>query len=221
MRPFFMEERRIKFDYTARYYTIGELSEDPTQEVWIVLHGYGQLAKYFVQKFRSVVRDGAFVVAPEGLSLFYLQGTDGRVGASWMTRECREQAINNYTAYLQHIYQSLPLQSKRIVLFSFSQGGATLIRWVVRYQVPFQKMIVWAGGFPPDVDPVACQEVFRNKSLFYVYGDEDEYISSKGIAKQKALFQQFHFHPNIIQFRGKHVIDPEVLSQIQQKSRSK
>ena len=215
-----MEEHLITTHYTARYYTLGQLNDNPDQEVWIVLHGYGQLAKYFIQKFAPTQQEGSFVIAPEGLSLFYLQGTEGRVGATWMTREFREQAIHNYITYLQRIYQELELQNKRVVLFSFSQGGATLIRWVVHCRVLFRKMIVWAGGFPPDVDQEVCREIFGGKSLFYVYGSEDEYITPGRMAKQKALFQQFHFHPEIIRFEGRHVIDPDTLRQLQQKKPS-
>ena len=215
-----MEEHHISINYTARYYTLGELNDDPNQEVWIVLHGYGQLAKYFIQKFEFIRQEGAFVIAPEGLALFYLQGTDGRVGASWMTREFRESAILNYTTYLQQIYQRLALQNKRIVLFSFSQGGATLIRWVVQYRVPFRKMIVWAGDFPPDVDPAVCRKIFNGQSLFYVYGSQDQYIRPERLEEQKELFRRFHFRPEIIRFEGQHVIDPDILRQLQQKSRS-
>ena len=132
-----------------------------------------------------------------------------------MTREFREQTILNYVTYLQRIYRELTLQDKQVVLFSFSQGGATLIRWVLQHQVPFYKMIVWAGGFPPDVDEMVCRKMFSNKSLFYVYGDQDQYITPERMAKQKELFRQFHFHPEIIRFEGKHVVDPEVLRQLQ------
>ena len=213
-----MKEHLIDINYTARYYTLGERGDDPNQEVWLVLHGYGQLAKYFVRKFEKVAEDNAFVVAPEGLSLFYLRGTEGRVGASWMTREFREQSIQNYLVYLQHIYRELSLQDKKLVLFSFSQGGATLIRWVVRYQIPFQKMIIWAGGFPPDVNPVTSHKVFEDKALFYVYGDQDQYITSERMTKQKELFQRFCFYPEIIRFEGKHEINLDVLHQLQKKS---
>jgi predicted esterase len=200
--------------YTARYYTLGEANEDPQQEVWLVLHGYGQLARYFVRKFEFQVQKGAWVVAPEGLSLFYLQGTDGRVGANWMTREFREYAIDNHLAYLQKLYQELNLQNKRLVLFSFSQGGATLLRWVVKHQPVFYKMIMWAGGFPADVDVEASRRAFQNKELLYVYGDQDEYITSERIAKQEPLFQQFGFRPQMVRFAGGHTVDPLVLQKL-------
>lgn len=210
-----MEEQHIDISFTARYYTLGTLSPNPDQEVWVVLHGYGQLAKYFIQKFEAVVQRGGVVVAPEGLSLFYLQGTEGRIGSTWMTKEYREQSINNYIGYLQKVYQVLELHHKRLVVFSFSQGGATLIRWVVKHRVSFQKMIVWAGGFPPDVNPEVCRDLFSGKLLYYVYGDQDQYITPARMEKQQALFKQFHFQPEIIKFSGRHVVDPDVLRQLQ------
>lgn len=213
-----MEEHLITTSYTARYYTLGQMNKDPQQEVWMVLHGYGQLAQYFIQKFESLLQDDVWVVAPEGLSLFYLQATEGRVGASWMTREFREHTIENYLAYLQNLYQSLALQNKRLVLFSFSQGGATLLRWVVKHQPAFCKMIVWAGGFPADVDPVASRKVFSGKNLFYVYGSQDQYITAERVAEQELLFERFGFHPQIVRFEGGHSVDPLVLRQLQQKS---
>ena len=218
LRPFFMKEQLITTDYTARYYTLGKINEDPRQEVWVVLHGYGQLAQYFIRKFEPLLQDDVYVVAPEGLSLFYLQGTEGRVGATWMTSEFRVHAINNYLVYLQKLYQNLGLQNKRVVLFSFSQGGATLIRWVVKYRLSFYKMIVWAGGFPSDVDPVASREVFLHQSIYYVYGDQDQYITAERFADQELLFERFGFRPKIVRFAGGHSVDPLVLRQLQQKS---
>ncbi len=213
-----MKEHFITTNYTARYYTLGERTVDPKQEVWIVLHGYGQLAQYFIRKFEPLLQDNTWVVAPEGQSLFYLQGTEGRVGASWMTREFRQQAIENYSVYLQTLYQNLGLQNKRVVLFSFSQGGATLLRWVVEQQPTFYKIIVWAGGFPPEVDPVASRKIFTGKILYYVYGNQDQYITAERIADQEILFERFGFHPQIVRYAGGHTIDPSVLRQVQQKS---
>ena len=214
-----MEEHLITTNFTARYYTLGEITKDPLQEVWVVLHGYGQLAQYFIRKFEPLLQNNAWVVAPEGLSLFYLQGTEGRVGATWMTREFRERAIENYTTYLEKLYCRLELRNRRVVLFSFSQGGATLLRWVVKHRPAFHKMIVWAGGFPADVDPIASREIFTDKVLFYVYGDQDQYITADRMVEQKLLFDKFGFHPQIIRFGGGHSVDPSVLRQLQQKNR--
>ena len=41
-----MKEQELYFNYKARYYTQGELTTT-TKKIWFVLHGYGQLAKFF------------------------------------------------------------------------------------------------------------------------------------------------------------------------------
>lgn len=215
-----MQENFITTHYTARYYTLGELTEHPDQEVWLVLHGYGQLARYFIQKFKPLTQENCFIVAPEASSLFYLQGTDGRVGATWMTREFRKIAINNYVTYLQQIYQELNLANRRLVLLGFSQGVSTLVRWAVQQRISFEKIILWAGEFPPDVDAQVCQEVLLDRPSFYVYGNQDEYINAERMAEQQVRFRQFHFEPEIIRFSGKHTIDLDVLRQLQQKKPS-
>ncbi len=84
----------------ARYWTLGNPN---SEKIIYVLHGYGQLAEYFIKNFEPLVELGFYVVAPEGTQRFYLNGTSGRVGASWMTKELREIDIeenNNYLASL-------------------------------------------------------------------------------------------------------------------------
>ena len=214
---FFVEEHLISTQQTRRYYTLGEINDQREQEVWVVLHGYGQLAQYFIRKFERLVQEGAAIVAPEGSALFYLNGTQGRVGATWMTREFREQAILNYVAYLQHIYLALKLHRKRLVLLGFSQGGSTLIRWVVHHNISFDKLILWAGTFPPDVDAKACHRVLSEGVTYYVYGDQDEYITPERVNEQQALFAANGFNPEVVRFSGRHTIDEDVLRVLQQK----
>ena len=82
-----MNKKEIKVPKTARYFTIG--NEEQPDEIWFVLHGYAQLANYFIEKFRVLESKNILVVAPEGLHRFYWNGMSGRVAASWMTKEDR------------------------------------------------------------------------------------------------------------------------------------
>ena len=126
-----MTENDIAFDFRARYFSAGAPDDDAVQR-WFVLHGYGQLAKFFIKKFDILARHRIRVIAPEGLSRFYLEPIqDGgrrnnRVGATWMTRENREMDIRNYIAYLDAIYRT-ESQNKNlpVTLLGFSQGAAT------------------------------------------------------------------------------------------------
>ena len=94
---------------TARYYTIGPIHGFP-RELWIVAHGYAQLARRFVKWFSPLDDGTRLIVAPEGLSRFYLDPVaerraqaEPRVGATWMTREDREAEIADYVSYLEHL----------------------------------------------------------------------------------------------------------------------
>ena len=59
---------------------LGALSAE-TREIWFVVHGYGQLAEYFIRHFRGLDDGTRYIVAPEGLSRFYVKEWT-RVGAS-------------------------------------------------------------------------------------------------------------------------------------------
>jgi hypothetical protein len=59
---------------TARYYTLGEISS-ATREVWFVIHGYGQLAEYFIRHFRGM-NDGNFLTKKPP-SLFSITRCEG------------------------------------------------------------------------------------------------------------------------------------------------
>ena len=63
-----VEEHRITVPRTARYYTLGEAVT--ASELWLVLHGYGQLARFFLRPFEGMER-GRLIAAPEALSRFY------------------------------------------------------------------------------------------------------------------------------------------------------
>ena len=130
------------------YHTIG--NPEKASKIIFALHGYGQLSKYFIRKFNDLHED-YFIIAPEGLHRFYIKASAGRVGASWMTKENREDDIKDYINLLNNIWDKYNEQyqfSERILL-GFSQGGATASRWHQFGKFKAQKFILWASIFPP------------------------------------------------------------------------
>ena len=125
-------EHHIEVRRTARYYTIGEPTKE-TRDVWIVCHGYGQLARLFVREFADVASAERLVVAPEALLRYYLSTEPGlhsaksKVGATWMTREDRESDIADYVDYLDTLYAEIFSRLRRedvsVTVLGFSQGG--------------------------------------------------------------------------------------------------
>ncbi|HMP98409.1 MAG TPA: hypothetical protein PKC24_01420 [Cyclobacteriaceae bacterium] len=208
-----MSEKEVSFSFNARYYQAAELNAE-TRQLWIVLHGYGQLAQYFIRKFSVLEKHQICVIAPEGLSRFYLEGFYGRVGATWMTKEDRLRDISNYIKYLNALYQELVLLNKKlppVTLLGFSQGSATVTRWLMDKQVQFERLILWAGIFPPDLDFNLGSEYLANKKIQFVYGENDPFLTAEKIKEYKELCKKLNIQPELIPFTGAHDIDSETL----------
>lgn len=215
-------QHEVSFTTRARYHKLGTITEQ-TQHVWFVLHGYGQLAQYFVRKFRPAEAAGICVIAPEALSRFYLedvtarmQSGNNRVGASWMTRENRAMDIDNYIHYLNAVYQQEihPAHSLQITILGFSQGAATATRWAINGQVPFHRLILWAGIFPPDMDLETGREVLKDKEVVLVHGTSDPFLTDARFAEMETLSARLHVTPRRLTFDGGHDIHEGTLPQL-------
>ena len=217
-----MKEFEVSFNFKARYFRLGEMTPS-TQKVWFVFHGYGQLAQFFLRKFSALESNETCIIAPEGLSHFYLEDVAGRsqtgnnkVGATWMTRENRLADIENYITYLNQIFESeIPNNFKgQITLCGFSQGAATVSRWALDGKVSFQRLIVWAGIFPPDMDFKKGGEMLSQKEVIEVYGNQDPYLTEERLNELTQLNKRLGINPRLIPFDGGHELNSEILLQL-------
>ncbi len=126
---------KIKTEKTAKIAVKGNLDSNKIKSVIIALHGYGQLAEYFIRNFNFLDENNFIVIVPEALNRFYLNGFSGNVGASWMTKIQREDEINDQVTYLNNIIQLYKnetwFKSSKKIVFGFSQGTAAAVRWLV------------------------------------------------------------------------------------------
>lgn len=206
-----MEKRHnITVNKTATYYTLGDVKTANT--IWIVLHGYGMLAKYFIKKFNPILSANNAIVAPEGLSKLYLQGFYGRVGAAWMTKEDRENEIIDYINYLNQLYKVILIENNhtaiKINIVGFSQGGATASRWIADGKVSPNNFILWSSVFPDDMN---FKNFGENFNTFIIHGNKDEYRTEEQLLKQKDFINKANINYQLIEFEGTHDIPEEVL----------
>ena len=197
---------------TARVFTHGTLTEK-TKIVWIVTHGYGFLAEYFIKKFEILNEEEHFVIVPEALNRFYIKDLSGRVGASWMTTEDRANEINDYILYLENVYETFASQTNaKIVGLGFSQGAATLARWAVKTEKRLNRIVFWGGSVPEDV--FIDMEKLNKFSPYLLVGDEDQFISrEKADDIMKGLVNAgLTFSHNF--YKGGHAILTEPLLQL-------
>ena len=211
-------QHHLPITKTARYFT----SQAPgahIKQVWVVVHGYGQLAEFFLRKFHPLFADEVLVVAPEGLHRYYREGYSGRVGASWMTKEDRLSDIADYVGFLDDLHSHIAAQvgeaQWRVV--GFSQGAATAARWLSQTQADIHQFIVWAGSFPNDVNLETGRERLNAMDMQVVIGTQDQFITEDHILKAESWFDAHNLTCTFHRFDGDHDIPPQVLSELRAK----
>jgi len=188
---------------------------DATNHVWVGLHGYGQLVQFFARHFRSLVSEERAFVFNQGPHKFYLNGVQGRVGASWMTKDERLVDISNQRKYLGFVFQWIKQQAPKATIHcvGFSQGVATIMRCIGYEDVQPSAILAWAGSWPPDLDETnrAALEEIRFKACF---GTQDEYITTE---KQQEMIghylEKYNFEPLVSVYEGGHSFDAKKLAQ--------
>ena len=209
-------EHFVTTSRTARYFTAG--SAETASELWFVCHGYGQLASRFLPRFQSIASAQRCIVAPEGLSRFYLseRAAERRVGASWMTREDRLHEIDDYIRYLDAVYREVCLRTSPVTALGFSQGAATVCRWVAFGLSVVDRLIVWGGEVPSDLD-LAKGDVaqrLRAARLTLVYGTRDEFFTPKIVAATEARLRAHAIPYDLRPFDGGHEIHAAALRKL-------
>jgi len=201
----------IQVSKTFRYFTLG--NHEKAKKLLFVLHGYGQLPEYFIQKFKAFEND-YFIVAPEGMHRFYLKGSSGRVGASWMTKEERLTDISDTINYLNTLYSHIAQQFdvNQISILGFSQGAATAARWFYSNENLAKELIIWASVFPPDLERSSEINLSNSLTNKFVIGKQDEFFDEQQQNELMQFYKENGFE--VFQFDGKHDIDASTLTRV-------
>lgn len=209
-----LTEHHIPVTRTARYFTLGDVSSS-AKDVWIVIHGHRQLAKDFIMKFEPLAAEGSVVFAPEGLMRLYVKGDSGNVGASWMTKEDRESDIKDYVNYLDRLFfdEIEPKAKKhglKINALGFSQGAATLSRWLALGKAKVDKAVFWCGSIAHDVD-FSKTENLKHTEIFQVFASNDPYYDNTFPAGQTAILKNAGISSSPVIFDGTHMVNAELM----------
>lgn len=212
---------------TARYYMIGSPSS-AVRDVWVVCHGYGQLAAEFAEPFRQFEEEGRLIVVPEALSRFYLiveppHTPESRVGALWMTREDREAEIADIVSYLDilvdRVFELLSVhgigrEMVRVHALGFSQGAPVVSRWVAQGASQVGHLILWGSGIPKDVNARSIMDRVGATRVDLVYGRRDQFVTEDAVAAQEAVLAGGGMPYRVWAFDGGHRLNSGVLREL-------
>jgi predicted esterase len=216
-------EQHLSVRRTARLATIGARST-AARDVWVVCHGFGHLARTFIQPFKAIEREDRLIVAPEALNRYYLDtslkphGPDSKIGATWMTREDRENEITDYVAYLDDVcdwvFAEVPYATAKLTVLGFSQGVATVARWLARGRTRADNVILWGGALPDDIPAGAIKKALSGRAVTVVAGSTDEFATPERVKLAVAALEKEGVTPKMLSFEGGHVIDGDTLVSI-------
>ncbi|MCR4339711.1 MAG: hypothetical protein NUW01_07480 [Gemmatimonadaceae bacterium] len=218
-----VRSREITVPRTARYAVLGA-DASVADELWLVCHGYGQLASRFIRRFGVLDNGRRLVVAPEALSRFYLSGGTGphsdgdKVGASWMTREGRDAEIADQVTYLDLVRERELGGSERaglrVVALGFSQGAATVCRWAARTATPPDDVVLWGSGVPADLFEAEGRAGLARATITIVVGASDPIADDGRVAAHTRQLDAAGLSYHLVRFDGGHEIDGRVLRDI-------
>ncbi len=208
-----MIEKHLDFEISAPYCTLNRL-RSTTKKIWLVFHGYGMLSRYFINKFRILDKRYNFVIAPQGLSRFYLEGFTGRVGSSWMTKEDRLTEIENQQRYLRAIIdrEIITNNFEELIILGFSQGAATASRFAAFSGIDFSKLIIWSGKFPEDIAREDVAHWSDDLVIRYFTGTKDPFLKEVKIPDQHEVIKRLTgIEIEKTEFDGEHELIPDLL----------
>jgi predicted esterase len=210
-------EHSIKIERTAHYYTSDTNLKD-ARHIWLLLHGYGQLASRLIKRFTHKQSADYYFIAPEAISKYYVRRQPNVVGASWMSQEHRLDEIADYINYISKVMDPIIQgmhEGQKLNILGFSQGTSTMWRYINHNQYPYHTIVNWAGEFPKDIEFSDLNDYLQNvPHKYFCVGDNDEYITPEFTKKIKKFINENKFGFKFKLFEGTHVIDQDVFREI-------
>jgi len=198
---------------TARYFLFE--GKEAVEELVLAVHGYGQSARAFLEEVRPSLAPGQALIAPEGLSRFYRRGFDGEVVASWMTREDRLSEITDHCRFLDQVVEEVQLRwpGAPLRVMGFSQGVATVSRWLARRKKSVRQLILWAGTMPDDGTPGDLKGKI-DAGIHLVYGDTDPLFNPQNNRTVREVWDALGLPVLLHRYPGAHHLDGPLLAEL-------
>ena len=104
----------------------------------------------------------------------------------------------------------------KVWVLGFSQGTATVARWVVRGKIEPDRVVFFAGLLPPELGAESAARLAQRFPLTIVVGRHDEFARPDLVAVQEAHLAELKVPHHLITFDGGHEITPEALDRLTQ-----
>jgi predicted esterase len=180
--------------------------------VWFVCHGMGYLSKYFIRYFKDLNPEENYIIAPQAPSTFYQGKAFKHIGANWLTRENTRLETENIVNYFDAILEAENIKkSTNIIVLGYSQGVSVAMRYVAKRQLQCSQLVIHSGSIPKEL--TANDFKFLKAKISFIYGINDEYITSERVETETALANSlFNNKITIKSFNGVHEVNTTLIN---------
>ena len=185
---------------TARYLSLGEPGP-AIEHVWVCLHGHGQPLAELAAHLQNLDTPERLLLLPEALSRYeQLQdaNADGiideapRTDAAWFAAETLLPDLTDLTVYLDaltaQVLATCPPDTPVTVL-GYGHGAAAACRWLASNGRAYDRLILVAPVFPPEIDRRATLVALPEHPVLVVSTTTDTYSPE---AAGEGLMQDLH-----------------------------
>ena len=171
---------------TARYLSLGEPGAGITH-VWVCLHGHGQPVAELAAQLHHLDTPECLLILPEALSR-YDQPVDAnhdgvtdaapRTNAAWFAAETLLPDLTDLSTYLDALVAQVLAAcppAVPVTVLGYGHGAAAACRWLASNAVAYERLILVAPVFPPEIDRRATLVALPEKPVLVVSTTTDTY----------------------------------------------
>jgi predicted esterase len=198
-----MQSRECSIEVTThgRYLISGTGSAKP---LLVGFHGYAESAEIELDRLRSIPGSERWLIlAIQGLHRFYRRRTN-EVVASWMTKQNREFAIKDNSAYVTKVINTVSAEYSSygpLVLSGFSQGVGMAFRAAAAVDRPVSGVIALGGDVPPELGPAALSRI---SAVLLGSGSMDEFYTREKAVSDEQRLRAAGVNLQVFSFDGGH-----------------
>jgi len=158
--------------------------------VLVGFHGYMQDAAILLDELAAIPGAERWaLVSVDALHAFYARSSGtGRVVRGWMTRDLREEAIEDNVRYVRDVIERTRARfgwRLPVVALGFSQGASMAWRAALLAGHETAAVAALGGDLPPELAGLAAGAPFPRRALL-ARGESDEWYTAEKIAADRA-----------------------------------
>jgi predicted esterase len=164
---------------------------DEPRGILVGFHGYMEDAARHLEALGTIPANGWVLAAVDALHAFYARSSgSGKVVRGWMTRDLREEAIEDNVRYVRGVLDAVRSRfgwRLPLAVAGFSQGASMAWRAALLAGHETAAVLALAGDVPPELAGLPEASPFPRRALLGRGAGDDWYTDAKLEADRKML----------------------------------